>query len=148
MESFVSITITNFPTRIAPKSMTAIDNFFIDISIIGKYELYPLINGLSGHDAQVLVINTILKPINDCYTLFKRSINGFNIANFQLNLSHESWELVFDETDVNKSFNIFLNIFLRNYYSSFPLIQTKKHMNQNSWITPGIITSCKHKREL
>jgi hypothetical protein len=21
-------------------------------------------------------------------------------------------------------------------------------MNQNSWITPGIITSCKHKREL
>jgi hypothetical protein len=21
-------------------------------------------------------------------------------------------------------------------------------MNQNSWITPGIVTSCKHKREL
>ena len=55
--------IINFPTRIALNSSTAIDNFFIDISIIGKYELYPLINGLSDHDAQVLVINNILKPI-------------------------------------------------------------------------------------
>jgi hypothetical protein len=105
--------------------MTAIDNFFIDISIIGKYELYPLTNGLSDHDVQVLAINKILKLINDCYTLFKRSVNGFNITNFQLNLTHESWELVFDETDVNKTSNIFLNIFLRNYYSSFPLIQKK-----------------------
>ena len=32
------------------------------------------------------------------------------------------------------------------YYSSFPLILAKSKMNQNSWITPGIITSCKHKR--
>jgi hypothetical protein len=38
--------------------------------------------------------------------------------------------------------------FLRIYYSSFPLIQAKSNMNQNSCITPGIITSCKHKRDL
>jgi hypothetical protein len=58
------------------------------------------------------------------------------------------WEQVFDGTDVNKSFNSFLNIFLRIYYSSFPLIQAKSKMNQNSRVTPGIITSCRHKREL
>jgi len=28
------------------------------------------------------------------------------------------------------------------------LIQVKNKMNQNSWITPGIITFCKSKREL
>jgi hypothetical protein len=28
------------------------------------------------------------------------------------------------------------------------MLQTKKQMNQNPWITPGIITSCKHKKEL
>jgi hypothetical protein len=54
----------------------------------------------------------------------------------------------FDGNDVNKIFNSFLNILLRIYYSGFPLIQTKNKVNQNSWITPGIITSCKHKREL
>ena len=65
-----------------------------------------------------------------------------------MKLSYELWEHVFDGDDVNKIFNSFLNIFLRIYYSSFPLIQTKSKMNQNSWITPGIITYCKHKREL
>jgi hypothetical protein len=58
------------------------------------------------------------------------------------------WEQVFDWNDINEIFNSFLNIFLRTYYSSFPLIQAKNKMNQNSWITPGIITFCKHKREL
>jgi len=65
-----------------------------------------------------------------------------------LKLSHETWEQVFDGNDVNKIFNSFLNIFLRIYYSSFPLVQAKSKVNQNSWITPGIITSCEHKREL
>ena len=65
-----------------------------------------------------------------------------------MKLSYESWKHVFEGDDTNKIFNSFLNIFPRIYYSSFPLIQTKSKMNQNSWITPGIITSCKHKREL
>jgi len=65
-----------------------------------------------------------------------------------LKLSHETWEPVFDGNDVNKIFNSFLTIFFRIYYSSFSLIQAKSKMNQNSQITAGIITSCKHKREL
>jgi len=31
--------------------------FFIDTYTIGKYDLYPLINGLSDHDAQLLILN-------------------------------------------------------------------------------------------
>jgi len=72
----------------------------------------------------------------------------YTIADFQWKLSREMWEQVFDGNDVNKIFNTFLNIFLRIYYSSFPLTQVQSKMNQNSWIAPGIITSCKHKREL
>jgi len=45
-------------------------------------------------------------------------------------------------------FNSFLNIFVGIYYSSFPLTQVKSKMNQNSWITPRIITSWKYKREM
>ena len=54
----------------------------------------------------------------------------------------------FDENDVNKIFSSFLNIFLRIYCSSFPLNLAKSKMSQSSWITPGIITCCKHKNEL
>ena len=75
-------------------------------------------------------------------------INNDTITDFQLQLSQETWELVFNENDVNNSFNSFLNIFLRIYYSSFPLTHIKCKQKNNSWITPGIITSCKHKREL
>ena len=46
---------------------------------------------------------------------------------------------------VNEIFNFFLNIFIRINYSSFLLFQVKYKMNKNSWITPGIITSCKRK---
>ena len=40
------------------------------------------------------------------------------------------------------------NIFLRIYYSTFLLIQTKNKMNKDSWIAPGIIISCKQTGEL
>jgi len=38
-------------------SQTAIDNVFVDTSTTGKYDLYPVINGLSDHDAQLLTLN-------------------------------------------------------------------------------------------
>ena len=140
--------IFKFPTRFALNSHTAIDNVFTDTSTTGKYDLYPLINGLSDHDAQLLIANKGQKNEKEWHTYIKRKINKYIIADFQLKLSHETWELVFDGNDVNKTFSSFLNVFLRIYYSSFPLIQAKNKKNQNSWITPGIITSYKHKREL
>jgi hypothetical protein len=47
-----------------------------------------------------------------------------------MNLSHETWEQVFDGTDVNEIFNSFLNIFLRIYYSSFSLTRVKDNMKK------------------
>jgi hypothetical protein len=39
------------------KHEDAIDNNFTDISATGAYELYPFINRLSDHDAQMLMLN-------------------------------------------------------------------------------------------
>jgi len=129
LHSYNLVGITEFPTRFGLNSQTAIGNVFIDTSTSGKYDLYPLINGLSNHDAQLLILNTGQKEENECHTYTKRKINKYTIADFQLKLSHETWEAVFDGNDVNKIFNTFPNIFLRIYYSSFPLIQTKSKMN-------------------
>jgi len=85
-----------------------------------KYDPYPLINGLSDHDDQLLILNKKQKKEKECHTYIKRKINNYTIADFQLKLSHETWEQVFDGNDVNKIFNPFLNIFLRIYYSRFP----------------------------
>jgi len=49
--------VVEFPTRFGLNSQTAIDIVFIDTSTIGKYDLYPLRNGLSDYDAQLLILN-------------------------------------------------------------------------------------------
>jgi hypothetical protein len=48
--------IVKFPTITDLNSHTAINNAFIGTSTIGKYDLYPLINGHSDHDTPLLTI--------------------------------------------------------------------------------------------
>ena len=50
--------IINFPTRVQNTSATAIDNIFIDVSEFERSTATPILNGLSDHDAQLLVIST------------------------------------------------------------------------------------------
>jgi hypothetical protein len=64
-----------------------------------------------------------------------------------MKLSYENWESVFNNSDINTSFNKFLNIFLRHFYAFFPLPRRQKY-TQNSWITAGIIISCRKKSVL
>ena len=47
-------------------------------------------------------------------------------------------------------FNSFLNIYLRIFYSTFPLkkVINRNNNDNNNWITLGMKTSCKHKRKL
>jgi hypothetical protein len=45
-------------------------------------------------------------------------------------------------------FNSFLNTYLRIFYSCYPLIRTRTNKYNNNWITTGIRTSCKRKKEL
>jgi hypothetical protein len=59
--------IVKFPSRYGLNSHTTIDSVFIDTSIIGKYDLYPLINGLSDHDAQLLILNKEQKKEKECH---------------------------------------------------------------------------------
>jgi len=71
-------------------SHTAIENVFIDTSTIGKYDLYPLINELSDHEARLLILNKGQKKEKECHTYIKRKIHKYTTADFQFKLSHES----------------------------------------------------------
>jgi hypothetical protein len=64
-----------------------------------------------------------------------------------MKLSYENWESVFNNSDINTSFNKFLNIFLGHFYASFPLSRRQKY-TRISWITAGVIISCRKKRVL
>jgi hypothetical protein len=115
LHSYNLADIVKFPTRFGLNSHTVTDNVFFDTSTIGKYDLYPLINGLSNQDAQLLILNKGQRNEKECHTYIKRKINKYTIADFQLKLSCETWEPFFDGNDVSKIFSSLLNIFLRLY---------------------------------
>jgi hypothetical protein len=48
--------MSDFPTRTTKDSSTAIDNIFLDYSILNTFQVFPVINGLSDHDAQYLIV--------------------------------------------------------------------------------------------
>jgi len=70
------------------------------------------------------------------------------MAEFKNSLSFETWGQVSEGDDVNTIFNSFLNTYIRIFYSSFPLTKINKIMYNNSWITIGIKTFCKQRREV
>ena len=140
--------VVNFPTRTQNLSSTAIDNFFIDIFKMRNYSICPIINGLSDHDAQSIKLPFFSPELPPKKYRLIREINEHTINNFHRNLSYETWETVFSTEDINRMFNSFLDSYLKIFNSSFPLKRVYSAKKSTKWITPCIITSCKHKREL
>jgi hypothetical protein len=81
------------------------------------------IDGLSDHEAQLLIahLQTPIIKKNDIY--YTRVVNDYNKADFRMKLSYENRESVINNSDIHTCFNQFLNtrIFLRYFYASFPL---------------------------
>jgi len=146
--SYNLTSIIHFPVRVQNTSAAAID-IFIDISQFESYIVTPILNGLSDHDVQLLVISTDYTHIHIQESKTITKINKYMISDFINNLSNKSWDTIFNSDDVNALFNSFLNIYLRIIYSSFPPKRvTNGNNDNNNWITLGIKTACKHKREL
>jgi hypothetical protein len=104
------------------------------------------VNGLSDHDAQLLLLNNLTTHVSKSQCIFKRQFNRVNIENFRFILSFEKWDEAFTDGDVDKI--CFLNTYLRVFNSSFPVRKTFQNYNNKSRLTAGIRISCQHKRNL
>jgi thymidine kinase len=56
LSSFNLRSIITFPTRIGANLNTIIDNIFIDERQFTDYEVFSVSNGLSNHEAQLLIV--------------------------------------------------------------------------------------------
>jgi hypothetical protein len=56
------IQVVNFTTRISNDKGMLIDNIFLDFTRLNRYSVYPMKNGLSDHDAQILILNKLQIP--------------------------------------------------------------------------------------
>ena len=115
----------HFPTRITTTTVSTIDNIFIDKNI--NYSINTYINGLSDHNAQILILNDLTQSKKSSKFILTRNFNTNSIADFLLSLSYEQWSEILMVNDVNLMFNNFLNVYLRCYSSSFP--RKKKYIH-------------------
>jgi hypothetical protein len=138
----------DFSTRNNNCSSTAIDNIFIDKFKNTNFTFDPLPDGLSDHDAQILILHNIKIQNLKAHHYTKRVINEFTISEFKLNLSYKSWDEIFTEDNVDSVFNSFLNAYLRIFYHSFPLKKPYHNENNKAWITTGIKISSQHRRSV
>jgi hypothetical protein len=102
------ISTIDFPKRIHNDSSSAIDNIFIDITRINSHEVFPLINGLYGHEAQIIILRVLHNKPHENQPYFRRNINECNMAELKTSLSYETRDLVFERDDVNTIFKSFV----------------------------------------
>ena len=101
-------------------STTAIDDIFIDVSEFASYTVTPILNCLSDHDAQLLVISNDYSHIPIQISKIVRKINKYVISDFLNKLSNKSWVTIFNSDDVTAMFDSFVNTYLRIYSSFSP----------------------------
>jgi hypothetical protein len=79
-----------------------------------------------------------------------RKINETGIVDFICYLSHETWDEVFTNNDVNSLFKAFSNNYLRIFYPVFPAVVSKINscVNKRNWFTKKLKTQCQLKRGL
>jgi exonuclease III len=129
----------NFPTRVGSKYFMAIDGIFIDKYKLNNYSVITVVNGLSNHDAQLLLLNNIKIKYSNPRCCAICQINKVNMDNFKPNLSYELWEEIFLDEEVDKLFNNFLNTYLRIFNISFPVKKLFNKYNDKAWLTTGTV---------
>ncbi|PNF42587.1 hypothetical protein B7P43_G03095, partial [Cryptotermes secundus] len=79
-----------------------------------------------------------------------RTFNNCSLDDFKLSLSFETWETVFNAEDnnIDSVFNNFVDVYLQIFNACFPKKKIYEHFSSKQWLTTGIKTSCRRKREL
>jgi hypothetical protein len=109
----------SFLTRITNTTKSAIDNIFIDYSRMEKFDMSPMYNGISDHDAQIMLFHDITIVAHNKCAQMLRTIDQYSLLNFNYNLSFELWEEVLDENEANIAFQTFLNTFIDIFIIAF-----------------------------
>jgi len=78
----------DFPNRIQKTTISAINNSFIDFSRQGHIVIFPICNGLSDHNAQLIMIHDIglYDQIYNIINIRRINENSLNDFKYILNL--------------------------------------------------------------
>jgi hypothetical protein len=84
LDTYNLANIIDFPAKISSTPVSLIDNLFSDRNVCNKFQVCSVINGLSDHDGQILILGNLQEVKQGDYVRVFRDINKENIAHFSL----------------------------------------------------------------
>lgn len=137
VKSFGAKSVVKQPTRIALGSSTLIDLIF---SNIGKCRTEVETIGFSDHSIVHLELSDVTEKCFQQFDVTKiRKTKSDNLNALESLLAEETWEEVYDSTNVDVKFNTFLEKFSLHLSATCPLTtRCIRRYNSPDWITPGI----------
>ena len=127
--------LISHPTRETSHSSTCIDNIVTNIphKVISSGVIQT---DISDHYALFTVINEHFaeSTLHQKTSAYRRIYSESNQEHFFNKISSEAWSSIFSETDVDKKYNNFINIFTQHIDACFPLKLTNlSTMKKNPW---------------
>ena len=80
------------------------------------------------------------KPVIENKKILKRAFNDSTIERFCNDIKNEKWVKVYNETDANRCFNVFHEIFMLYFNKHFPITEYRLRQNKK-WVTTEIRNS-------
>jgi len=141
------VNIVRSPTRVTKDRVSLTDATITNKDNIG--ELATVMDlGYSDHKAQILQLN-VKTIVRKCKKIKSQQYSEKSKEEFKCLLNKESWQEVFQTSEVNSAILVFMDIFGYYFNITFPnkLITLSKTYN-SKWITKGIKTSSKRRHFL
>ena len=139
------------PTRLTSRSHTLIDNIFSNIN--GECTSGNIINTISDHLGQFLIIPNCSYSYNSKKEIFQRNFKNFKEQNFLSDLKKIDWDSLFSDCkqDVDLSYKKFLDKITKLLDIHAP-VKKLSHKDKKSlskpWLTKGILQSIRQKNVL
>ena len=139
------------PTQLTSRSHTLIDNIFSNIN--EECTSGNIINTISDHLGQFLIIPNRSYSYNSKKEIFQRNFKNFKEQNFLSDLKKIDWDTVFSDCkqDVDLSYKKFLDKITKLLDIHAPvkkLSHKEKKSLSKPWLTKGILQSIKQKNVL
>jgi hypothetical protein len=102
----------NVATRTQNSSSTAVNIILVDSTRLNSSSTSLIVNGMSNHDGQFIIINNIVATANLIPLRQRtRDVNNETVMQFDLLLKKETWESVYKSSDTNNKFNSLFFLF-------------------------------------
>jgi hypothetical protein len=79
------------PTRVTSYSKTQIDNIFLNNKYFKALLTYVLVNGISDHEGQLLILPDLTNTSLWTSSFYKRVKDDHSVQKFVMALSYECW---------------------------------------------------------